>query len=163
MYPVRFELLDEGLDGQIKSIKEQVNQVPDHGLAYGVENYLSGTGQKEQGGRSEIRLNYLGEFDFSDNSYLSFSGLPSGPDTAPDNHMTTKLELNAMVMNGIFSMDVSYHTAAFKETTVQGFAKRFIDHLILVLDHISQEKDIHFTPSDFDVQLDQEELDELFM
>jgi len=159
MYPVKLELVGQDPSVQIKSIKEQIKSIPDHGLSYD----LSQNSGESKAAMSEIRLNYLGEFDLDNDDYWSFSGLPTGPETASDNHLTTKLDLNAMVMNKALSMDIAYHQSAFSDSTIQDFSDRFLSNMSRLLDQIRAESDVHFTPSDFEAELDQQELDELFL
>ncbi|MCE7996673.1 MAG: amino acid adenylation domain-containing protein [Roseivirga sp.] len=161
MYPVQLAWLGDDLKEQIKAIKEQIRQVPDHGLSYGLQAQRSVDQDLEK--QSEIRFNYLGEFVLEGSEQWSFSGKPIGPETASNNHLTTKLELNALVMNGQFILDMSYHKGTFKEETIGDFGLKYMNHLVALLEQIRQEGDVHFTPSDFEASLDQQELDELFM
>ncbi len=161
MYPVKLELVGKDPREQIKAIKEQIKKVPHHGIPFGLDSQRSVQGKSES--PSELRLNYLGEFVLEDNDHWSFSGLPTGPETASDNHLTAKLELNAIVMNEVFSLDIAYHETAFLDQTIHDFGANFTRNLIALLDQIRDESDVHFTPSDFEIALDQKELDELFM
>ena len=61
------------------------------------------------------------------------------------------------------SQDMAYHQSAFTQQTIAQFGHAFIDKLQRLLDQIRAEQDIHFTPSDFEAELDQQELDELFL
>lgn len=161
MYPVQLEWIEGDLKAQIKAVKEQIRQVPDDGLSYGLEQQRSSHENTKK--RTEIRFNYLGEFSLEDQEYWSFSGEPTGPETDPGNQLTTKLELNAMVMNGQFTLEMSYHQSFFKAETIQNIGSKYLGHLVNLLDHIKKEGGVHFTPSDFEAKLDQQELDELFI
>lgn len=161
MYPVKLELVGEDPNEQIKAIKEQIKKVPSHGISFDLDNQRSTEGKLVE--PSEIRLNYLGEFELGTHDYWSFSGLSTGPETAADNHLTTKLELNAIVMNKIFSIELAYHESAFSDSTIQDFSSGLLRNLTRLLDQTREESDVHFTPSDFEAQLDQGELDELFL
>ncbi|GAB5525204.1 MAG: plipastatin non-ribosomal peptide synthetase PpsC [Roseivirga sp.] len=161
MYPVLLAWIEGDLKAQIKAVKEQIRQVPDDGLSYGLEQQR--TSHERTKKRTEIRFNYLGEFSLEDQEYWSFSGEPTGPETDPTNHLTTKMELNALVMNGQFTLEISYHQSLFKAETIQRIGSNYLSHLVNLLDHIRQEDDVHFTPSDFEAGLDQQELDELFI
>lgn len=161
LYLVQLEWIEGDLPQQIKAIKEQIKQVPEHGLPYGLQQQRSAYKGMEK--QSELRFNYLGEFALENMDYWSFSAESTGPETASDNHLTTKLDLNAMVMNGQLSLDVAYHQGAFREKTMLDFGAGFMNHLRHLLDQIKREEGLHFTPSDFEAKLDQQELDELFM
>lgn len=161
MYPVRLELVAGNMKDQVKAIKEQIRSVPDHGISY--RTHWLKPNQKQPSERSEIRFNYLGEFSLELDDYWSFSRVPTGPESSSENHMTSKLELNVMVTNGQLSLDISYHTQVFRDRTINDFGLNFMSHLTRLLDQIKKEHEVHFTPSDFEAQLDQQELDELFM
>lgn len=156
LYPVRLRLEGSGLPEQIMSVKEQITAVPDHGLSYPLGK--SELPRKQ----SEVRFNYLGEFHMPDNDYLAFSDIGGGLKTDPKNQMTTKLELNAMVMNNRFTMEVASHKQAFSEQSIKEFCRAYLFQLNQMLDHLRNQQEIYFTPSDFEAALNQEELDELF-
>ncbi len=65
IFPVLIEhKSDWGLAEAIKSIKEQLRQVPNKGIGYGVLRYLSSEAQKiQQLPEGEISFNYLGQLD----------------------------------------------------------------------------------------------------
>lgn len=160
MYPVKLELVGESPKDQVKAIKEQIKSVPDHGMSFGLGTQRSEN--ERSGPHSEVRLNYLGEFTLEKDEYWSFSGLTTGLETDPENHLTTRLELNAMVMNEELFIDIAYHQSAFSENTIRSFGSEFIGNLRRLLNFIRTDGDVHFTPSDFKTHLDQKELDELF-
>lgn len=164
MYPVRIMLPEAPISAQIKSIKEQIKHVPNKGIGYGVRKYFGAAEQSLHGGMAEIRFNYLGEFDRElNNSLYSFSNLPIGRETAGENHMTAKLELNCMIISGEFNLEVIFNQKAHKASTIHHFADKFVEHIRRILAHMSEETETHFTPSDFSgVLLNQEELDLLF-
>ncbi|HYE53844.1 MAG TPA: condensation domain-containing protein, partial [Chitinophagaceae bacterium] len=164
MYPVLLHVHDDALGNQVKNIKEQLKSLPGHGLGYGIRTCW---GDEHNATRIEIpsvRFNYLGQFDSEfDNDLFSFCEEQPGLGTDPANTMTAKLELNAMITGGRLKLDVYYNRRAHEETTIVQFISSFLRRLETILDHIRNEREIHFTPSDFDaVKLDQAELDALF-
>lgn len=166
MYPMLLQLKEDTLTEQIKAVKEQLRKVPDGGISYGIQKFLDVEG--ENGVRtdlsSEIRFNYLGQFGKElNNELFSFSNRSTGLETDPGNSMTTKLELNLMVVDAVLRMEVNYNAKAFNESTITSFCQMFERKLTEILDHISEEKEVHFTPSDFDsVELDDDALAALF-
>ena len=77
--------------------------------------------------------------------------------------MTTKLEINLMVINEKLLMETNYNKTFHSEETINWFMKAFSENLTTILSHIKNQDTIYFTPSDFEsVELDQEELDSLF-
>ena len=164
MYPVKLELQDDSIGDQIKAIKEQIRQVPNHGIGYGINRYLNGSKKKNGERLTEIRFNYLGQFGTElNNGLFSYTNESSGSDIDPGNLITAKLELNLMVINEELNLEISYNGKAFKESTIEWFKDMYFNHLDNMLEHIKNEDDIHFTPSDFEeVHLDRKELDSLF-
>jgi len=162
MYPLVLELQDGKIGKQIIEVKEQLRNVPGHGLGYGICNYLLDSRKQEF--RSEIRLNYLGEFGTAmDNDLFSFADNFTGREIDQKNLITSKLELNLMVIKGVLNMEFAYNKKTYKESTIQWFIDLFNIKLEEVLNTIKSEKELHFTPSDFSLsEIDEEDLNNLF-
>jgi surfactin family lipopeptide synthetase A len=77
--------------------------------------------------------------------------------------MTAAVEINAMVLGGVFNAEINYNKEAFDESTMKTFGENYITNLKEILDHIKNEDDVHFTSSDFDtVDLGEDDLAALF-
>ena len=163
MYPILLRLKEGEIGDHIKSIKEQIRKVPNYGMGYGVKKILEREGN-QSAKRSEIRFNYLGELGHEfRNALFEYVHLNSGRETAPTNHMTAKLEMNAMVLKGELNLEIAYNTLAHKGTTIEWLIEGILKEISQILLHIQNQVDIYFTPSDFElVTIDQEELDALF-
>jgi len=164
LYPLAVTREDKLIGDEIKSVKETIRKTPQKGLGYGILKYMSPFGAEMQTKRAEIRFNYLGQFDREvENPLFSYCQDYTGPDVAPENHMTAAIEINAMILNDIFTADINYNKEAFIENTITTFGENYIENLKEILDHIKKEDDVHFTPSDFDtVDLSEEDLAALF-
>ena len=165
MYPAKIELNPAvSLGDQIKSVKEQLRSIPDHGMAYGILKYQKNSFRNKPDWLTEIRFNYLGQFDTElNNDLFSYNYTCTGSETDPANLMTARLEVNAMVMNSELMVEVSYNETAHKASTIHWFVENVLNNLLYILEHIKAEQDVHFTPSDFGLtNLNQEELDALF-
>lgn len=164
MYPIKLELKQDSISNQIKDIKEQIRRVPYSGIGYGVRKYLGKPGGSDRTKLTEIRLNYLGQFDKElNNELFSFNNERHAEDIDPGNLMTAKLEFNLMVIYGKLNLDINFNRKAHNVSTIRSLKDMFFNNLELILEHIENEDDIHFTPSDFDgVDLDDEELHALF-
>lgn len=112
----------------------------------------------------QLRLNYLGVFDTElDNALFRYCTDHESFGSDPDNALTTRLELNAMVIGGELRIELTYHRKAHCEDTADHFLDRLLHHLDSISMHTKNERDLHFTPSDFEgVDLDDEELNALF-
>lgn len=166
MYPVKFEMPeDDTLTGLIKAVKESMRKVPDHGLGYGLLKYARNGAGMERIPLSEVRLNYLGQLggELTNTTYSYVPGT-KGSEVAPENNLTTRLELLFMIVNDVLRLDINFNGAAHREETVVWFADRLLQNLGAIIEHLQNEKGIHFTPSDFEhVDLDEEELNSLFL
>lgn len=166
LYPVKLILERDSLTEQIKSIKEQLRKVPHFGLGYGVQKYLQKNGKQrvKPEANSEIRFNYLGQFGAElNNNLFSYSDRFTGEDTDAKNRLTTKLELNLMIAEGVLSLEARYSSKSFKDSTIDTFCETFLDEMTRIHDHIKSEREVHFSPSDFDaVELDDDLLKSLF-
>lgn len=163
MYPVKLELHNDSLGNQIKAIKEIIRKLPEQGIGYGISKYYR---QPYYGKQqiTEVRFNYLGQFEKElNNDLFTYTGASTGSDIDPENVMTAKLELISMVIDGRLTMEARYNGKAHKEATIRWFMDAFFNNLGLICEHIKNEDELHFTPSDFSVELDQEELDALFL
>lgn len=163
MYPMTFERIDGNLSAQINSIKERMKQVPNHGIGYGIMKY-SGDQSGVTPDLTELRFNYLGQFDTElNNDLFSFTDIFTGNDSADINNMTCKIECNLMIVSGVLKMEISYNKKAHKASTIRWFREAFLEQLAVIIDHIRSEDEIYYTPSDFDsIQINQDELDALF-
>lgn len=162
MYPVKIELRNDSLGNHIKAIKELIRKLPEQGLGYGILTYYRRPHYGKQQ-LTEVRFNYLGQFEKElNNDMFTYTDASAGSDVDPENVMTTKLELISMVIAGRLIMEARYNGKAHKEATIRWFMDAFFNNLALIFEHIKSEDELHFTPSDFSVELDQEELDALF-
>lgn len=166
MYPVKLMLKSDALTDQIKGIKEQLREVPDFGIGSGVKKYLQKNYKHDSRLKvpSEIRFNYLGQFGTElNNNLFSYSDRSTGEDVDPENVLTTKLELNLKIIDMVLSLEIKYSSKAFKASTINSFCKIFHEEMTKLLDHIKSEKEVHFSPSDFEeAELDDELLGSLF-
>ncbi|TRX53357.1 amino acid adenylation domain-containing protein [Fulvivirga sp. M361] len=161
MYPVNLTIKADSLSENIKTVKEEVRSVPNNGIGYGI---LKSLGELSPTNLSEVRLNYIGQFDYDlENELFSYADQDHGIETDPRNRMSAKLEFNAMVVRGCLQIEIIYNGKAYLPQTIKQLGNTLKDNLLELLDHIRTERNVHFTPSDFDgADLDQEELEALF-
>ncbi len=164
IYPLYVSREDETMADEIKTVKEVIRQVPNKGIGYGILKYMTEAGETMETKRVGIRFNYLGQFDREvENDLFSYSDEATGSDVAYENHMSAAIEINAMIMNDVFSADIHYNKEALNECAMSSFAESYVKNLREILDHIKGEDNVHFTVSDFDtVDLDEDDLDSLF-
>jgi amino acid adenylation domain-containing protein/non-ribosomal peptide synthase protein (TIGR01720 family) len=166
VFPVLLDLgAKEAAGEELRAVKEQLRQVPHHGLGYGVLRYLSrdATGLRLQAmPPAEVCFNYLGQFDpvLAEGSLFSPAREPAGPTESPRRKLSYMLEINAWVAGGRLCANWTYSEAAYRRATVERLANGFCDALRSVLG-LSRSPRV-YTPSDFpEANLSQKELDRL--
>ncbi|WP_367865336.1 amino acid adenylation domain-containing protein [Pedobacter sp. WC2423] len=161
IYPVLFASENGSIGDLIKLVKENIKNVPQHGIGYMAVNRNSRNNTQQ---KSQVRFNYLGKFDAEfDNEFFTYCFIPTGNDSSASNEITAVLEFNAMIANGAFRMEIGYNSKAYHENTISNLKNVFEENLLIILQYLRDEDDVHFTPSDFTtVELVQDDLDSLF-
>ncbi|MEM6628134.1 MAG: amino acid adenylation domain-containing protein [Bacteroidota bacterium] len=164
MFPVKIWFQGASIKDQILHIKKQLMEVPNHGMGYGIQKYMRKRSRLSAGKNPEIRFNYLGRFDQEfDNELFSYIHRDTGFDQDENNHFTTKLEFNVMIVNRKLGLEICYSAKDFEQHLIAQLADSFIINLLQVIDHLLGEDYVYLAPSDFDtITLNQEELDALF-
>ena len=164
IYPLKISISSADTGDQIKQIKESIREVPQNGVGYGILKYLTDEDNEIDERMTELRFNYLGRFDKeSDNDIFSYSHLTTGSESCLTNTMTARLEINCMVINDMFEIEIFYNEKAYKEETMSGFRDRYLRNLENIISYTVGSDDVYFTPSDFEtLDMNQEELDSLF-
>jgi amino acid adenylation domain-containing protein/non-ribosomal peptide synthase protein (TIGR01720 family) len=149
----------------IKSIKEQLRQVPDQGMTYGILRY--GTDPALQAKLrslppAAVRFNYLGQVDnvFSD----GFSPAPEfgGYARSLQDQRDIPLEINSLVLHNQLRLDWLYSRSHYNQGTIQALADTYLDTVRSLIQHCVNPEAVGFTPSDFpQMELSQAELDDL--
>lgn len=163
IYPVCIDLEEADLSLQIISVKEQLRKIPYNGVGFGVLKYLCK--KIDDSKRKYIRFNYLG--DFSDESFhnnlFNFSQMDTGPEISKENCLSSLMEINALIIDNIFKITLTYSSRKFQEQSITDFMNKYLKHIKNIVEHCCNNDEIILTPSDFDVaDLSQRELDSLF-
>lgn len=165
MFPVRLSLNTQlPAREQLLSVQEQLRQIPDDGIGYGVLKYIRKTINNNYN-NAGIRFNYLGNFSqvFS-NDLFSFCGLNTGTDSAPHHISDVQLEINTLIVNGTLKTSIHYHTGAYCEKELLQFKSLFDTALQHMIDDLARQlENTQFEPDDFDtIILNQNDLNILF-
>ncbi|MGI8636034.1 MAG: condensation domain-containing protein, partial [Segetibacter sp.] len=167
LYPVLLNINADNSSNLIKSIKEQLRQVPDQGVGYGVLKYINKEESLQGKQPWEILYNYLGQVDnlVSDSKYFSRVDEYAGENRAGEHTVNEKISINAIVRGGELVIKFDCSSKHFKELTVREIAENFITNLNFLISHCLQQdnKGGGLTPSDFGMgsKISIEELDEL--
>jgi amino acid adenylation domain-containing protein/non-ribosomal peptide synthase protein (TIGR01720 family) len=136
---------------RLKSVKEQLRQVPGRGLGYGLLRYLRQEPLLQQSASAQVSFNYLGQFDqvVGEKSMFGMAKESAGPTESPTNPLPYLLEINCGVGNGQLFVRWSYSSGIYAEETVASLARRFLSALGGILDHCRSADAGGYTPSDF--------------
>ncbi len=163
LYPFAWEQTNEDLSLQIKSIKERLREVPNHGVGFGILKYIQ---KKNNMNHPLIRFNYLGEFINEGNEefwkVLDISGITKNTKNI-GNHLSTEIDIQCIVLKNRLSISVNYSLSSFTEDTMQSFLQAYMNHLRKIIHHCCNRESLDFTLSDFDgVQLSEEDFNKIF-
>jgi len=141
---------------KIIATKEQMRQIPNGGVGYGILRYL--TSQLGNVPYPNIVFNFLGKQTTGKNN-IEFSSHNA-------RHALTEryyyLEINALIKDDVLSLNWSYSNKIHKPETIQTLIHSFNESLQHIVTHCTYSDTVKYTPSDFeDVDLDQTDLDNL--
>ena len=137
----------------IKSIKEQLRQVPDKGIGYGVLKYINREPALQDAAPWNIIFNYLGQFDHitSAAGVFTYAEESAGREISASYPMRELLSVTGLVQNGQLSLNWSYSNWHFESSTIESLAVLYMVRLKELITHcITQAGSPQsFTPSDY--------------
>ena len=165
LFPLLLKV-DHGTEGNvIKSVKEQLRQVPDKGIGYGVLKYINKEPLLRGDDPWDIQFNYFGQLDnvVKKSRWLTVASEPSGAGRNEDQEVNEKITVNSHIGAGQLVVMWRYSTLHFLATTIEDLANSYISNLQALIKHcIEQGKSgVVFTPSDYGLggAMSYEELD----
>jgi amino acid adenylation domain-containing protein/FkbH-like protein/non-ribosomal peptide synthase protein (TIGR01720 family) len=167
IFPFRLEVaaLDPG--EALVATKEQLRQVPDRGLSYGLLRYLGNQECRKvlsAQPQPELIFNYLGQFDHvvAGSSLFRFAPESPGPWHSPCARRRHALEVMTLVRDGRLEARFIFSEALHRAETIEHLANAFVDSLRCLISRCSASESPHFTPSDFAMaRVDEAELGRL--
>ncbi|WP_241385590.1 non-ribosomal peptide synthetase [Rhodococcus sp. CH91] len=181
LYPVRLEV--GGLDiadayaggtsagDALKRVKEQLREIPDSGIGFGMLRHLDPVGRSElaTAGTVDVGFNYLGRFTLGETEGQAWSSAPES--TALGGATEAAMPVAHAVEIGVFTDDsgdapvlrgtFGYSPALVSGATVAALADEWIAALAALARHSAHEDAGGFTPSDLTLgDLDQAEIDD---
>ncbi|MCI5116355.1 MAG: amino acid adenylation domain-containing protein [Candidatus Electrothrix sp. LOE1_4_5] len=144
IYPVQLCLpKTDDLGNCIQAIKEQLRQVPDEGISYGLLQHCAVVNQTCLAGdqAGQILFNYLGQFDSdSEDRVFNFvTGEESfGLSQSHQGNRDYLIEINGAVRNGRLYFYWSYSKNVHNETTIQKVADNYIENISKLIGHCKQ-------------------------
>jgi amino acid adenylation domain-containing protein/non-ribosomal peptide synthase protein (TIGR01720 family) len=171
VFPVFLELPEpDNLPEALKTVKEQLRQIPNRGIGYGLLRYLKGDTaiieQLQNLPQAEVSFNYLGQLDqvLSPDGMFAVAKESSGSEHSLRSHRSHLLEINAFVVGGCLQLDWTYSNNRHQRTTIEGLVENFVAVLRSLIDHCQSPDVGGYTPSDFPLaRLDEDKLSKLAM
>jgi amino acid adenylation domain-containing protein/non-ribosomal peptide synthase protein (TIGR01720 family) len=168
LYPVQLHLSATGQPGDdLKAIKEQVRQIPNRGIEYGLLRYLhpdhdlrAKLAARET---AVLSFNYLGQFNEQTDAGL-FRIVAGANDSsfAPENQRPHIVDVNGSIHNQQLHLNLHYSRELHHKQTIAQFGDELMRRLRGLIKHCQSPQAQGYTPSDFDkIALDQGELDDL--
>jgi len=153
IFPVWLQLQASNLGESLKSIKEQLRQVPKRGIGYGILRYLSpdaATRAKLQSlPQAEISFNYLGQLDQGRSPSSLWTLAHSGSDRSPLGSRRYLLEIDGFILEGKLQFDWTYSEKLHQRATIERLAQGFLVALRSLIASCQLPEVEGYTPSDF--------------
>ncbi|MGZ4111308.1 MAG: condensation domain-containing protein, partial [Tumebacillaceae bacterium] len=163
LYPACFRVEGNELGEQLKSIKEQIRQIPHDGIGYGVLSLL--TQDVAHDSSKRIRFHYMGDGTRCTERFV-MSDLPYGTTSAADivsKRMTACVELVAGVVEDRLKLSLTFDQRQTSPEMAARFLEAYREQVETITLHCCAEDRVEFTPSDFStISVSQESLDGLF-
>ena len=135
IFPARLELpasAEEWRPGEaLKSIKEQLRQIPRRGIGYGILRYLCADTDLASQPEPEVLFNYLGQFDqvLAGSRLFRFAAESTGPWHSPKQRRRHALEINGLVVNGQLELRWAFSEHCHCVETIERVAADFLGAL----------------------------------
>lgn len=154
LYPVALAMTDESLPSLIRSVKEQLNSVPDKGMGYGALRYLHpDTAVRDSLSNDHafaLTVNYLGQFDTVDQTtLLTIANESPGAVIAGDSAFDNQLETDFFVRDGRLQGQWRYAGNQYLPHTISTLAEQFCQHLTTLVHHCTAQEQTLLSPADF--------------
>ena len=148
----------------LKSVKEQLRQVPHHGIGYGALRHMSSESATALRAlpRAQVLFNYLGQLDrgFPEHAIFRISADSVGPVRSPRAQRSHLLEINSYIAGGRLRVEWKYSEDIHRRVTIERLSESFKNSLRALLAHTQSPGVFELTPSDFPmVQLSREQLE----
>lgn len=150
------------------SVKEQLRDIPNRGIGYGLLRYLSSNTEIRERLRSlpqpEVSFNYLGQFDqaIQEGSAFRVTRESVGPTRSLTADRAHLIEINGSVVEDRLRINFTYSENLHRQATIEGLARGFEQALRTLIAHCQSSEAGGYTASDFvEAGLSQEELDDL--
>jgi non-ribosomal peptide synthase protein (TIGR01720 family) len=169
IFPVLLALGDASSPGSLlKSIKEQLHNIPNRGIGYGIMRYLSSDKEIAKkmcaAPQSQVSFNYLGQFDMAlvDSANFRLTGESRGSSRSNRQRRLHLIEINASISKGQLHVAWLYSTSIHRSSTIESLAQAYMESLQSLIAHCLSPEAGGYTPSDVaEFGWSQEDLDNI--
>ncbi|NLR67705.1 non-ribosomal peptide synthase/polyketide synthase [Chitinophaga varians] len=151
LYPVKLSTGAGSIGERLKAVKEQLRNVPDKGLGYGVLKYLQQEPALQGNDPWDVVFNYLGQTGniTATDGLLRMAAESPGAAIGKDFPLTEKIAVDSMVQDGELVLRWKYSSQHFSAAALEKMAAAYIRHLEALITHCADRHEPAFTPSDF--------------
>jgi amino acid adenylation domain-containing protein/non-ribosomal peptide synthase protein (TIGR01720 family) len=169
-FPLHLHLEKADEPGEsLKSIKEQLREVPNRGIGWGLLRYLNNDEKIIASLQSfpspELSFNYLGQLDRILPERSPFSAAPesAGSNRSPRALRAHIIDVNAHIVGGQLWLRWIYSENLQRRETVEALAQGYVEALRLLVEHCCSREAGSYVPADFPLaKLSASKLDKLF-
>jgi non-ribosomal peptide synthase protein (TIGR01720 family) len=153
MYPVMLEATHDNTRDNLLSIKEQLRQIPEKGIGYGVLKYIRREEKLQGKDPWDLVFNYLGQSDNIIHKSEWLSGAEeSGGQSISDNIFSNALiEVNSIISGGSLQMNWSYSRSHYSEDDISALSSAYFACLDELITHCREQEEhaAYAIPSDY--------------
>jgi non-ribosomal peptide synthase protein (TIGR01720 family) len=154
LYPLVLDVTyEDDLSRQIKEVKEQLRQVPNKGIGYGILKHLTGPEHKEDLQfklSPQICFNYFGQFD-SDIEDVSFGIAQEsvGHTQNQAGQRRFELEVSGVAADKKLAISIIFNKNQFKVESIERLLNSYQEELRNIISYCCSQETKQLTPSDF--------------
>jgi len=160
LYPLRLDLKKSVEIGDtIKTIKEEIREVPNNGIGYGIIRYL--TSNKKLKSKLKVldsigvTFNYLGQFDniLKQDSLFTLATENKGFERDKNNLRSDLIDITGNVINNELRMNFGFSKNIFKKESMEEWSQFYLKELNEIINYCTNKEQTKstntFTSSDF--------------
>ncbi|WDF52837.1 amino acid adenylation domain-containing protein [Paenibacillus sp. KACC 21273] len=147
IYPVLINMNNLNLAEQIKRTKEMLRMIPNKGVAFGILKMNKNL--EEDGIKSEISFNYLGQFDQDLSSLFQISSISRGLEIDEKENHAHAISIDGLIQDGQLFFECNYDEHKIGHTMAQQLLDSMKMYLEEIIEHCINKEVKEMTPSDF--------------
>ncbi|WP_414586466.1 amino acid adenylation domain-containing protein [Scytonema sp. PCC 10023] len=132
IYPVFLDMGNgDTLEDVLRSVKQQIQRIPNRGIGYGILRYLTPNTQVAEKLRSlpqaEVAFNYFGQVDFSQASLFQFAPESPGTIRQKQGNRPHLLDVIGVISENSLEVDFIYSENVYRQSTIESLAESLME------------------------------------